>query len=224
MKNIIESIISSATMIDLVDKLNNFLIEMDDIDNEDSGIILVDCVKNTVNQYHSNQYQNEVYILNERQSPIFLLHSYLYDATCDSEVVEAIKEFSENCSGFVEDNNIQTTAKVIEEILEDCEVKCELISFITYDKSFFILHTNIINMNKVFDLHNITGNGITALFLYNSAANIKLYFGNALGEVLYDKLIVHLDEKFIHQELCRFAPELRGKSKKNLKRLFKAVI
>lgn len=152
-----------------------------------------------------------------------LLSAYLCACEDGDEIVGAIREFMDNCQGFIEaDEEItqQVTKAEFETILDECEDKCAVRACIEKEHKLNVAEINMYSKNDEMCL-KIKGNHIN-LLLPRIDLNIepKQYIAGQLGTILYDTLETKLAPEYIRQEISRYIPEVR-KAEESTRQLFK---
>ena len=154
---------------------------------------------------------------------IVMLSAYMSAAEDGDEVIEALYEFVSNCKGFVEpdeDMIQQVTKGEFDEVLNECEDKCAIMSCIEKNHTINVAEVPMYNRYREFGLR-FKNNAIN-LFLPKIDINTdtKKFIGEELGIILYK---VHTEEftpDYIRHEMNRYIGEARNREEPT-KELFK---
>lgn len=151
-----------------------------------------------------------------------LLSAYLCACEDGDEMIEAIREFMDNCRGFIEtDEEVtqQVTKAEFEAVLEECEDKCTVRSCIEKNHKLNAAEINMYAKNDETCM-KIKGNTIN-LLLPRIDLNIepKQYIAGQLGTILYDALEKKFAPEYIRQALNRYIPGTR-KTEESTRALF----
>lgn len=153
-----------------------------------------------------------------------MLSAYMSAAENGDEVVDAIYEFVGNCRTFTEadkENTKQITKDEFEAILDECEDKCGIESYMEIEGyTLKIAEVPMIQKCQA-NLMKFKGNDIL-LYLPMVDKNIdtKQYIAEEIGGMLYETVIRKLKQDIVLQELHRYIPKTR-KSSEPPKQLFR---
>lgn len=128
-----------------------------------------------------------------------------------------------NCKGFVEpdeDLTQQVTKEEFEEVLNECEDKCAIMSCIEENHTINVAEVAMYNRYREFGLR-IKNNAIN-LFLPKIDINTdtKKFIGEELGIILYKVLSEEFTPDYIRHEMNRYIGESRNREE-STKELFK---
>lgn len=117
-----------------------------------------------------------------------ILGAYLCACEDSDEVIEALYEFSGNCSGFAVCDNEETkqiTKAEFEEVLDDCEDKCMLMSCIEEEHKLMTAEIEAYNTCENFGVRFKNENICVLLPRIDINADVKKYISDTIGEILY---------------------------------------
>ena len=202
----INSILKSKTLAELLDAIDDFCRKSFIRENDDEIMNL----KEQVDEITDNDY-------------IVMLSAYMCAAEDGDEVIEALYEFVSNCKGFVEpdeDLTQQVTKEEFEEVLNDCEDKCAIMSCIEEAYTINVAEVPMYNRYREFGLR-IKNNAIN-LFLPKIDINTdtKKFIGEELGVILYKVLEKKFTPDYIRHEMNRYISKSRNREEPT-KELFK---
>lgn len=153
-----------------------------------------------------------------------MLLAYMSAADDGDEVIDAIYEFVSICRGFVEvdeDNTKQITKGEFEAVLNECEDKCGIESYMEADGyTLKIAEVSMVQKYRKNSMKFI--NNEILLFLPRIDKNIdtKQYIAEEIGRMIYETVIRKLKPEIVLRELHRYIPETRNSSE-SLKQLFR---
>ena len=202
----INSILKSKTLAELLDAIDDFCRNSFIRENDDEIMNL----KEQVDEITDNDY-------------IVMLSAYMCAAEDGDEVIEALYEFVSNCKGFVEpdeDLTQQVTKEEFEEVLNECEDKCAIMSCIEENHTINVAEVPMYNIYREFGLR-FKNNAIN-LFLPKIDINTdtKKFIGEELGIILYKVLTEEFTPDYIRHEMNRYIGESRNREEPT-KELFK---
>ena len=193
----INSVLKSKTLAELLDAIDDFCRNSFIRENDDEIMNL----KEQVDEINDNDY-------------IVMLSAYMCAAEDGDEVIEALYEFVSNCKGFVEpdeDLTQQVTKEEFDEVLNECEDKCAIISCIEENHTINVAEVPMYNRYREFGLR-FKNNAIN-LFLPKIDINTdtKKFIGEELGIILYKVLSEKFTPDYIRHEMNRYIGESRNR-------------
>lgn len=153
-----------------------------------------------------------------------MLSAYMSASDDGDEIIDAICEFMSVCRGFVgvdEDNTKQITKDEFETVLDECEDKCGIQSYM--ETAGYTVQTAEIPMVQKYRENSMKFvNNEILLFLPRIDKNIdtKQYIAEEIGGMIYETVIRKLKPEIVLRELHRYIPETRNSSE-SPKQLFR---
>lgn len=153
-----------------------------------------------------------------------MLSAYMSAAENGDEVVDAIYEFVGNCRTFTEadkKNTKQITKDEFEVILDECEDKCGIQSYMEIEGcTLKIAEVPMMQKHREFTTKFMNNNVLLYLPMVDKNIDTKQYIAEEIGGMLYETVIRKLKPDIVLQELHRYIPETR-KSSESAKELFR---
>lgn len=155
-----------------------------------------------------------------------ILGAYLCACEDGDEVIEALYEFSGNCSGFAVCDNEETkqiTKNEFEGILDECEDKCMLLTCIEEEHKLRTAEIEAYNPFENFGVRFKNENICVLLPRIDISTDVKKYISDTIGEILYGVIEKRIKPETIRAEMNRYIPGARNDSR-NTKDLFKKYL
>lgn len=155
-----------------------------------------------------------------------ILGAYLCACEDGDEIIEALHEFSGNCSGFaVCDSEMtkQITKAEFEEVLDDCEEKCMLTTCIEEEHKLRTAEIEAYNTCENFGVRFKNENICLLLPRVDISSDKKKYISDTIGEILYGVIEKRIKPETIRTEMNRYVPGARNDSR-TTKELFKKYL
>lgn len=153
-----------------------------------------------------------------------MLSAYMSAAEDGDEVVDAIYEFVSNCRTFAEtaeDNTKQVEKEEFEAILDECEDKCGVESYMESEGyTLKIAEVPMLQKCREHSLKFIENDILLFLPRVDINVDTKQYISEEIGGILYETVVRKLKPDIVLRELHRYIPETR-KSNKSAKELFR---
>lgn len=155
-----------------------------------------------------------------------ILGAYLCACEDGDEVIEALYEFSGNCSGFaVCDNEMtkQITKDEFEGILDDCEDKCTLMTCIEEEHELKVAEIEAYNPFANFGVRFKNENICVLLPRVDINTDSTKYISDTIGDILYRVIEKRIKPEIIRTEMNRYIPGARDDNS-TTKELFKKYL
>ena len=155
-----------------------------------------------------------------------ILGAYLCACEDGDEVIEALYEFSGNCSGFAVCDNEETkqiTKNEFEGILDECEDKCMLLTCIEEEHKLRTAEIEAYNPFENFGVRFKNENICVLLPRIDISTDVKKYISDTIGEILYGVIEKRIKPETIRAEMNRYIPGARNDNR-NTKDLFKKYL
>lgn len=155
-----------------------------------------------------------------------ILGAYLCACEDGDEVIEALYEFSGNCSGFAVCDNEETkqiTKTEFKGVLDECADKCMLLTCIEEEHKLKTAEIEAYNSFENFGVRFKNENICVLLPRIDISADVKKYISDTIGEILYGVIEKRIKPETIRAEMNRYIPGARNDSR-NTKELFKKYL
>ncbi len=185
MKKIIEKIISSDNLTELLKNINKFCEESYMRDNDEECMSLKELVENkTDSTIHT------------------LLAAYLSVCEDGDEVIQSLYEFVTNCSSFAEvdeETTKQITTEEFEAVLDECDEKCRLRECLEKEHKLVVTELSMTGKYMEFEVTHRKDNIAIVLPRVDVDTDIRKYISELLGMALYSVVSTKLPFRYIYE-------------------------
>ncbi len=185
MKGIIEKIMSTDNLTELLKNINKFCEESYMRDDDEDCMNLKELVENkTDSTIHT------------------LLAAYLSVCEDGDEVIQSLYEFVTNCSSFAEvdeETTKQITTEELEAVLDECDEKCRLRECLEKEHKLVVTELSMTGKYMEFEVTRRKGNISIVLPRVDMDKDIRKYISELLGMALYSVVSTKLPFQYIYE-------------------------